>query len=375
MGLIVFDIFIACLAILVVHTIFEQVGNLTYDVRQIRLKKLQLEHPYTASLLKRPKISIIIPVHNASNYISDCLGSIIKSSYRNYEIIVVNDASDDNSREIINTIITNNPKQSIKLINKRQKSGWISAAKSIKSTVMSGEIVLLLGADSYLFKDSLKLAVRQFNSTNCEVLLTNHEVKYEQTTLNILKQASQMVIHKTTKLFAVLNILPARAPINCFLTKQTFRQLRRYKNPNMLFASDVKIYSAAHTYYTSAIKLNVTDRPSKIINAVYLTSEKLLFVGGVVVNTYFIYIGLHLAKPEFYFLGWAIVSIWLALAIISTNQSLRNKLRLLLFTPVMYGVFYVYAFVWGLKLIIKSLISFLIAVKNYFMSYKQTFAS
>ena len=48
-----------------------------------------------------PKISVIIPVYNVENYISHCLDSILNQSFKDLEIICVNDGSSDNSLEIL----------------------------------------------------------------------------------------------------------------------------------------------------------------------------------------------------------------------------------------------------------------------------------
>ena len=46
------------------------------------------------------KISIIIPVYNVGEYLDECLSSVVNQNYKNYEVIVVNDGSTDNSLEI-----------------------------------------------------------------------------------------------------------------------------------------------------------------------------------------------------------------------------------------------------------------------------------
>lgn len=50
------------------------------------------------------KVSVIIPIHNSSKYIRECLESVIKQTYKNIEIIVIDDKSQDNSLEIVKEI-------------------------------------------------------------------------------------------------------------------------------------------------------------------------------------------------------------------------------------------------------------------------------
>lgn len=51
------------------------------------------------------KYSIIIPVHNGEKYIEKCIESVLKQKYNNYEIIIINDNSNDNTTNIIKNII------------------------------------------------------------------------------------------------------------------------------------------------------------------------------------------------------------------------------------------------------------------------------
>ena len=48
-----------------------------------------------------PKFSIIIPVYNVENYIGKCLDSVFNQTFKDYEVIVVNDGTKDNSMEIV----------------------------------------------------------------------------------------------------------------------------------------------------------------------------------------------------------------------------------------------------------------------------------
>lgn len=59
-------------------------------------------------------ISIIIPTYNAQDYVSDCINSILKQSYGNFEIILIDDGSTDNTKEIVGNIARNDKR--IKLV-------------------------------------------------------------------------------------------------------------------------------------------------------------------------------------------------------------------------------------------------------------------
>ena len=59
--------------------------------------------------MKMPLVSVIVPVYNVSEYLPNCLDSIKKQSFKDYEIIIINDSSPDNSPENILEFKHNNP--------------------------------------------------------------------------------------------------------------------------------------------------------------------------------------------------------------------------------------------------------------------------
>ena len=54
--------------------------------------------------MKKPKISVIVPCYNVSKYIEKCLDSLINQTYKNIEIICVEDHSTDNTKEVLQKI-------------------------------------------------------------------------------------------------------------------------------------------------------------------------------------------------------------------------------------------------------------------------------
>lgn len=84
-------------------------------------------------MTNKPTISIIIPAHNAGQYLDQCLRAIAESSFRPYEIVVVDDGSNDNTAEIGR----NNGAKVFKLKN---QSGP-AAARSLGSKKVKGEVL------------------------------------------------------------------------------------------------------------------------------------------------------------------------------------------------------------------------------------------
>ncbi len=96
---------------------------------------------------KKPRFSIIVPVYNTEKYLKRCLDSISKQSFTDYEVIIVNDGSTDNSSNIIS-------KYPYKVIN--QENQGLSMARNNGVKVSSGDYLIFLDSDDYIEKDLLK---------------------------------------------------------------------------------------------------------------------------------------------------------------------------------------------------------------------------
>ncbi|MBM7543085.1 CDP-glycerol glycerophosphotransferase family protein [Amphibacillus cookii] len=109
------------------------------------------------------KISLIIPVYNTELYLKDCLTSIINQTYPYLEIIIIDDASDDKSVEIINDFMKRDPR--IKMFQNRQTLG-VAASRNIGLQQMTGDYVFFLDSDDFLDRQALEKLIRYSQEYN-----------------------------------------------------------------------------------------------------------------------------------------------------------------------------------------------------------------
>ena len=102
------------------------------------------------------KVSIIIPVYNASSYIEKCVKSVLKQTYKNIEIILINDGSTDNSLEIIKKISKENEK--VKYYN--QKNIGVAKTRNNGIKYSSGEYIMFIDNDDYIDSDYVENFVK-----------------------------------------------------------------------------------------------------------------------------------------------------------------------------------------------------------------------
>ena len=93
------------------------------------------------------KVSVIVPVYNASEYIANTLNSIINQDFDGYELIVIDDGSADNSLEIINKTLHNAsiPNQVI-----YQDNSGVSVARNVGIDASKGDYLVFIDADDYV---------------------------------------------------------------------------------------------------------------------------------------------------------------------------------------------------------------------------------
>ena len=109
-----------------------------------------------------PKISIVIPIYNVSKYIEDCLCSVINQSYKDYEVICVNDGSTDDSAVIVESLIQKEGLEGrVRLIN--QANAGLSAARNTGIETAKGEYILLLDSDDWLENNALERLALHLN--------------------------------------------------------------------------------------------------------------------------------------------------------------------------------------------------------------------
>lgn len=100
-----------------------------------------------------PKVSVIIPCYNHSNFLPDAVASVINQSFSDYEIIIINDGSTDNTEEVAEGLLKNYPDK-VRLIN--QENHGVSVARNVGITQALGIYYLPLDADDLLLPECLE---------------------------------------------------------------------------------------------------------------------------------------------------------------------------------------------------------------------------
>lgn len=102
--------------------------------------------------MKKMKYSIIIPVYNVEEYLDRCLKSILNQTYSNYEVIIVNDGSPDNSDNIIKSY----EKEDKRFKGYKKVNGGLSDARNYGLKYATGDYLIFIDADDYIENNYLE---------------------------------------------------------------------------------------------------------------------------------------------------------------------------------------------------------------------------
>ena len=121
---------------------------------------------------KTPLISVIIPVYRVEKYLDRCLRSITEQTYRNLEIILVDDGSPDNSGAICDAWAARDSR--IRVIHK--ENAGAGAARNTGLNVASGDVVSMIDSDDYLeihmYEHLLSLMTEDVDIAECDICWT-----------------------------------------------------------------------------------------------------------------------------------------------------------------------------------------------------------
>ena len=111
------------------------------------------------------KITIIVPIYNAQKYIRKCIDSILKQTYKNFQLILINDGSTDESLKICKEFT--NLDNRIKLIDKT--NGGVSTARNVGIKEAEGDYIFFIDADDYIEKNYLEkfMLYKQYDFVMC----------------------------------------------------------------------------------------------------------------------------------------------------------------------------------------------------------------
>lgn len=118
------------------------------------------------------KVSVIVPVYNVEKYLERCILSIINQTYKNIEIILVDDGSKDSSGEICDNFAEKDTR--IKVIHR--VNGGVSDARNAGLDNATGEFIYFIDSDDYIHKDLIKDNLEKLIEKDADIICFNRYI-------------------------------------------------------------------------------------------------------------------------------------------------------------------------------------------------------
>ncbi len=117
------------------------------------------------------KISVIVPIYNSEKYLNKCLDSLVNQTFKDIEIVLVNDGSTDGSEEIIKDYLEKDDR----IIYFKQPNGGQASARNLGLSKASGEYISYLDSDDYVDLDMLE-TIDQHTKDGYDIILSDYYI-------------------------------------------------------------------------------------------------------------------------------------------------------------------------------------------------------
>ena len=139
------------------------------------------------------KLSYIVPVYKVEKYLEECVNSVLNQTYKNIEIILVDDGSTDSSGDMCDCFAKKN--DNIRVIH--QKNGGLSVARNIGLSCAKGEYVYFLDSDDYIAEDALENLCLIAEKDSAEIVFFDAHAFLDESNENIKQNYKRKNIYNS----------------------------------------------------------------------------------------------------------------------------------------------------------------------------------
>ena len=201
--------------------------------------------------MEKDLISIVVPVYNVEKYIPRCIESILNQTYKNWEVIFINDGSKDNSLEVLKNYQKKDNR--IKIIDKKNEGSGV--ARNIGIEKSEGKYLAFLDSDDWYEKDFLEKLYNNLKENNSDVSMCNPRMTYDdrQKNKNInIYHFDRIELNKNPE--KILGILAMPVIWNKLYKKEVVVS-NGIRFPNYSFSEDVEFLYKVFLYVSKVSKV------------------------------------------------------------------------------------------------------------------------
>lgn len=233
--------------------------------------------------MNQPLISVIVPIYNVEKYLNQCIDSIVNQTYRNQEIILVDDGSPDNCPQMCDDWAKKDNR--IKVIHK--SNGGLSDARNFGLENATGEYVTFVDSDDWLELDGIEKLVNPLKKKDYDIVIggfyynsSNSETsKYskDNTESTVFKTIERMLSgteinhSSSSKLYRLKLFNNIKYPLGKYY-EDNLTIFKVVNNSNLIYLIDTPIYHyRKHSDSITQSTKNLTNKMNDFFDAIYDT--------------------------------------------------------------------------------------------------------
>jgi len=272
-----------------------------------------------------PKISIIVPVYNVENFIQSCIESILDQTINDFELILVNDGSTDQSGNICDEY----SKRDKRIIVIHKENGGQSSARNRGIDVAKGDYLGFIDSDDWIHRDMYKILFTKAMETNAEITACNL-MQYNKDSEGHLysNNITDQLFDRTSAMNELyLNERLTFSPCNKLYKKELFKGIRfkeGYILEDMDFAYRI-IHQANGIYYTGQAFYNYRYNDKSTMRKAF--SKKRLDEFEVRKNMYLFYLNNYPNQANEVYAEWFLTGLILYINIEKYYSDEKNQYK------------------------------------------------
>lgn len=146
-----------------------------------------------------PRLSIIVPIYNVEKYLSRCIESILNQTFKDFELILVNDGSTDNCKEICEKY----KRMDSRIIVANKKNGGLSSARNLGIDISKGDYIGFVDSDDFIDVHMYEILLNTINAYDSDIVICDY---YKVNEYDIKKYEKMKSNNKDIKVENINNI-------------------------------------------------------------------------------------------------------------------------------------------------------------------------
>ena len=231
-------------------------------------------------------ISIIIPIYNVAPYLERCFDSVLNQTYQDFEVILVDDGSTDNSRDVCQKYV----ERDFRFSYHYKKNGGVSSARNLGLRLAKGEFVYMMDSDDTIEENCLEWHLEKMKDGMDVVISGYHLVDEKKGKFWDSLQLSTFKRHWTSS-EAIAQVISVSKGIHFGMSYLSLFRLSIIRENNLCFDEDISIYEDSlfcikyfsccnKIYYENIPLYNYVQRQDSLIHPTK-TKLKYSYITGV----------------------------------------------------------------------------------------------